>query len=108
MDQHSDELAYANVKGKNPFRDKRVRQALYQAIDIDAINKTVMRGLSTPTGVMLPNAGQSTPELEKRLPYDKAAAKKLLVDAGYPNGFEVTLDCPNNRYVNDEKICQAL
>jgi peptide/nickel transport system substrate-binding protein len=57
---------------------------------------------------MLPNPGQSTPELERRLPYDKAAARKLLADAGYPNGFEVTLDCPNNRYVNDEKICQAL
>jgi len=108
MDQHSDELAYGSVKGRNPFKDKRVRQALYQAIDIDAIHKTVMRGLSTPTGVMLPNPGQSTPDLEKRLPYDKVAARKLLADAGYPDGFEVTLDCPNNRYVNDEKICQAL
>jgi peptide/nickel transport system substrate-binding protein len=108
MDQQRDELAYANVKGKNPFKDKRVRQALYEAIDIDAIHKTVMRGLSNPTGAMLPNPGQSNAQIEKRLPYDKAAAKKLLADAGYPNGFEVTLDCPNNRYVNDEKICQAL
>jgi peptide/nickel transport system substrate-binding protein len=108
MDQHRDELAYANVKGRNPFKDKRVRQALYEAIDIEAIHKTVMRGLSTPTGAMLPNPGQSNAQIEKRLPYDKAAARKLLADAGYPNGFEVTLDCPNNRYVNDEKICQAL
>ncbi len=67
-----------------------------------------MRGLSQPTGAMLPSPVQSTPELEKRLPFDKAKAKKLLAEAGYPNGFEVTLDCPNNRYVNDEKICQAL
>ena len=51
---------------------------------------------------------QSTPELEKRSAFDKAKAKQLLTEAGYPNGFEVTLDCPNNRYVNDEKICQAL
>jgi peptide/nickel transport system substrate-binding protein len=51
---------------------------------------------------------QSTPELERRLPYDKAKAKQLLTEAGYGNGFDVTLDCPNNRYVNDEKICQAL
>ena len=50
----------------------------------------------------------STPASEKRLPFDKDKAKKLLADAGYPNGFEVTLDCPNNRYVNDERICQAL
>jgi peptide/nickel transport system substrate-binding protein len=108
MDQKRDELVYSSVKGRNPFKDKRVRQALYQAIDIDAIQRTVMRGLSKPTGALLPNPGQSSPDIEKRLPYDKAAARKLLADAGYPDGFEVTLDCPNNRYVNDEKICQAL
>jgi peptide/nickel transport system substrate-binding protein len=108
MDQNRDELLYSNVKGRNPFKDKRVRQALYQAIDIEAINKTTMRGLSKPSGAMLPSPKQTTPEIEKRLPFDRAAAKKLLADAGYANGFEVTLDCPNNRYVNDEKICQAL
>ena len=55
MDQARDELLYSNVKGKNPFKDKRVRQALYQAIDIEAINKTTMRGLSKPSGAMLPS-----------------------------------------------------
>jgi len=108
MDQARDELLYSSVKGKNPFRDKRVRQALYHAVDIDAIQKTTMRGLSKPSGAMLPSPLTSTPEIEKRLPYDRELAKKLLAEAGYPNGFEVTLDCPNNRYVNDEKICQAL
>ena len=108
MDQNRDELLYSSVKGKNPFKDKRVRQALYQAIDIDAIKTTTMRGLSQPSGALLPSPEQSTPELEKRLPYDKAKAKQLLTDAGYGSGFDVTLDCPNNRYVNDEKICQAL
>jgi peptide/nickel transport system substrate-binding protein len=108
MDQFRDELLYSNVKGKNPFKDKRVRQALYQAIDIEAIHKSTMRGLSKPTGGMTPSPVQSTPEIEKRLPYDPNAAKKLLADAGYPKGFEVTLDCPNNRYVNDERICQAV
>jgi peptide/nickel transport system substrate-binding protein len=108
MDQWRDELQYSNVKGKNPFKDKRVRQALYQAIDIDAIKSTTMRGLSQPSGALLPSPAQSTPELENRLPFDKAKAKLLLAEAGYPDGFEVTLDCPNNRYVNDEKICQAL
>ena len=108
MDQKRDELLYSNVKGKNPFKDKRVRQALYQAIDIEAIRSTTMRGLSQPSGALLPSPVQSTPELEKRLPFDRSRAKQLLAEAGYPNGFEVTLDCPNNRYVNDEKICQAL
>ena len=108
MDQARDELLYSNVKGKNPFKDPRVRQALYHAVDIEAINKTTMRGLSKPTGAILPSPKTSTPEIEKRLPYDRERAKKLLVDAGYGNGFEVTLDCPNNRYVNDERICQAL
>jgi peptide/nickel transport system substrate-binding protein len=108
MDQNRDELLYSNVKGRNPFKDRRVRQALYQAIDIDAIQKSTMRGLSKPSGALLPSPKMSTPEIEKRLPFDRVAARKLLADAGYPNGFEVTLDCPNNRYVNDEKICQAL
>ncbi|MEP7275335.1 MAG: ABC transporter substrate-binding protein [Betaproteobacteria bacterium] len=108
MDQGRDELLYSNVKGKNPFKDKRVRQALYQAIDIDAIHRTTMRNLSKPSGALLPAPRMSTPDLEKRLPFDKAKAKALLAEAGYPDGFEVTLDCPNNRYVNDEKICQAL
>jgi len=108
MDQARDELLYSNVKGKNPFKDVRVRQALYQAVDIDAIQKNTMRGLAKPTGAILPNPAMSTPEIEKRLPFDKEKAKKLLAEAGYPNGFEVTLDCPNNRYINDERICQAL
>jgi peptide/nickel transport system substrate-binding protein len=108
MDQARDELLYSNVKGKNPFKDKRVRQALYHAIDIEAIQKNTMRGLSQPSGAMLPSPLTTTPEIEKRLAYDRERAKKLLAEAGYPNGFEVTLDCPNNRYVNDEKICQAL
>jgi peptide/nickel transport system substrate-binding protein len=108
MDQQRDELLYSNVKGKNPFKDKRVRQALYQAIDIDTIRSTTMRGLAKPTGAMLPAPLPWIVEPEKRFPFDRAKAKQLLAEAGYANGFEVTLDCPNNRYVNDEKICQAL
>jgi peptide/nickel transport system substrate-binding protein len=110
MDQARDELLYSNVKGKNPFKDKRVRQAFYQAIDVNAINKTVMRGLSIPTAINLPNPEKAgiPKSMDKRYPYDVAAAKKLLAEAGYPNGFEVQLDCPNNRYINDEKICVAV
>jgi peptide/nickel transport system substrate-binding protein len=108
MDQSRDELLYSSVKGKNPFKDKRVRQALYQAIDIETLRTTTMRGLSKTTGAMLPAPLPWIVEPEKRFPFDRAQAKQLLADAGYANGFEVTLDCPNNRYVNDEKICQAL
>jgi peptide/nickel transport system substrate-binding protein len=110
MDQARDELLYSNVKGKNPFKDKRVRQALYQSADVDALKKTVMRGLSVPTAINLsnPKAAGIPDAMDKRYPLDIAAAKKLLAEAGYPNGFEVTLDCPNDRYINDEKICVAL
>ena len=110
MDQARDELLYSNVKGKNPFKDKRVRQAFYQAIDVNAINKAVMRGLSIPTAINLPNPDKAgiPKSMDKRYPYDIAAAKKLLADAGYPNGFELGMDCPNNRYINDEKICVAV
>jgi len=108
MDQGRDELLYSNVKGRNPFKDKRVRAALYHAVDIEAIHKATMRGLSKPSGAMTPSPVQTTAEIEKRFAHDPALSKKLLAEAGYPNGFEVQLDCPNNRYVNDEKICQAL
>jgi peptide/nickel transport system substrate-binding protein len=109
FDQWRDESPYTNVKGKNPFKDKRVRQAMYQAIDIEAIRRATMRGLANPTGSMIaPQVQGYFDEFAKRLPYDATAAKKLLADAGYPNGFEFTLDCPNNRYINDEEICQAV
>ena len=109
MDQKRDELLYSNVKGKNPFKDKRVRQAFYQAIDIVGIQKTVMRGASRPTALMVgPGINGFDEAMDKRLPYDADAAKKLLADAGYPNGFEVSMNCPNDRYVNDSNICQAV
>ena len=110
FDQWRDELQYSDVKGRNPFRDRRVRLALYQAVDIEAIKRAVMRGLSIPTGIPLPDPkGGGVPDsFEKRHPYDVAAAKRLLAEAGYPAGFGFTLHCPNDRYINDEKICVAL
>ncbi|AVS68608.1 ABC transporter substrate-binding protein [Paracidovorax avenae] len=108
MDQKRDELLYSSVKGKNPFKDKRVRQAFYQAIDIEGIRKTVMRGASNPSALLVgPGVNGFQPDI-KRLPYDADAARKLLADAGYPNGFEVGMNCPNDRYVNDARICQAV
>ena len=107
FDTIRDELLESNVKGKNPFRDIRVRQAFYKAINIEAIKKKVMRGLATPAALMISPFMFSKADQFKRLDYDVAAAKGLLADAGYPDGFEVGMDCPNNRYVNDEAICQA-
>jgi peptide/nickel transport system substrate-binding protein len=108
FDQYRDELLYSNVKGKNPFKDPRVRQAVYQAIDIEALRTKTMRGLAAPTGGITPSIVASTPESEKRLPYDPARAKRLLAEAGYPKGFEVGLHCPNNRYIKDEELCAAV
>lgn len=109
MDQFSDELKVSSVKGRNPLKDLRVRKAFYQAIDVDAIKAQVMRGLSVPTGVVIPAPASTFPELEPRiLKHDPAAAKKLLAEAGYPQGFEIGLLCPNDRYVNDERICTAM
>jgi peptide/nickel transport system substrate-binding protein len=109
MDQSRNELLFSNVKGKNPFKDKRVRQAFYQAIDINAIQKAVMRGASAPTALMIAPGIKGFPaDLNKRLPYDPAASQKLLAEAGYPQGFEVGMNCPNDRYVNDEEICKAV
>jgi peptide/nickel transport system substrate-binding protein len=108
MDQTRDELLYSNIKGKNPFKDIRVREAFYKAIDIELIKTRVMRGLSTPSALMI--APQLFP-LSKdftRPKFDPDGAKKLLTEAGYPDGFEVTMDCPNDRYVNDAAICQAV
>jgi peptide/nickel transport system substrate-binding protein len=108
MDQTRDELLFSNIKGKNPFKDIRVREAFYKAIDINLIKARVMRNLSTPSALLI------APELFKlssdftRPKFDAAEAKKLLTEAGYPDGFEVGMDCPNDRYVNDEAICQAV
>jgi peptide/nickel transport system substrate-binding protein len=109
MDQHNNELKYSNVKGKNPFKDVRVRKALNMTVDREAIKKVTMRGLSIPAGIMVaPGVHGHSKDIDVVPKVDIAGAKKLLAEAGYPNGFEFTLDCPNNRYVNDEKICQAL
>ncbi len=109
MDQKRDELLFSSVKGKNPFKDVRVRKAFYQAIDIETIKTRVMRNAALPTALMVGAAVRGFQEdMNKRFPYDPEASKKLLAEAGYPNGFEVTMNCPNDRYVNDAAICQAV
>ena len=107
FDQHRAELEFADVRGRNPFKDLRVRRAVYQAIDVDAIVSKVLRGQATPTGSHLSRRiDGSTAELDRRLPYDPAAARKLLKEAGYPDGFAVTLDCVNATF--RAAVCQAI
>ena len=85
-----------------------MRQAVYQAIDEETIVDKVMSGLAIPAGIIIqPGINGYAPELDTRLPFDPDAAKALLAAAGYPDGFAVTLDCPNDRYINDEAICRA-
>lgn len=109
MDQHRDELLFSNVKGKNPFKDKHVREAIVLSVDTNVINQKVMRGAAKPLGTLIAASVNGYDESFGK-PYkpNPTKAKQLLAQAGYPNGFSVQLDCPNDRYVNDEKICQAV
>ena len=110
FDHERNELVESNVKGKNPFKNPKVREAMHRSIDVDAIKRTVMRGQSFPTNLMVaPGINGYMKDLDKRPALLKPEeAKKMLADAGYPDGFELGMDCPNDRYVNDEKICQAV
>lgn len=108
FDQIRDELLESSVKGKNPFKDVRVRKAFYHAIDIEAIKSKVMRNLSTPSAIMISPFMFANADQFSRLEYNPDGAKALLAEAGYGDGFEVGMDCPNDRYVNDEAICQAV
>lgn len=93
---------------KNPFMDPRVRQAVYQAIDVEALKKEIFNGAITPATQFLAPQFESFEKDAKRLPYDPAAAKKLLAEAGYPKGFAFELLAPNDRYLNDALVAQAI
>lgn len=108
MDQGADELRNSDVEGANPFADKRVRQAMNIALDREAIRRVVMRGQSVPAGMIAPPfVNGYTEELDQVPSGDRERARKLLQEAGYADGFSATLQCPNDRYINDEAICQA-
>ena len=94
-------------KPRNPFKDLRVRRAVYQAINVDLVIAKVLRGLATPTGGMIaPVVDGSSPALETRLRFDPVAARAQLAEAGYPDGFDVTMDCVNVAF--REHVCQAI
>jgi len=109
FDHKRDELLYGSVKDKNPFKDARVRKAFNQAVDVNAIVSKIMDGAAAARGSLIVRQMKGfAADLDQRPPLDPAAAKKLLAEAGYPDGFSVTLDCPNDRYVNDEAVCVAV
>jgi peptide/nickel transport system substrate-binding protein len=93
---------------QNPLRDVRVRRAISKAINRNAIVDRVMDGLAIPAGQLMPEGFFGTSPNLKPEPFDLEGAKKLLTEAGYPEGFGLTLHGPNNRYVNDEQIVQAI
>jgi peptide/nickel transport system substrate-binding protein len=97
-----------DTAGKNPLKDKRVRQALSQAIDRKGVVDKIMEGVALPAGDLLPSPAFGTRKDTQADKFDQAAAKKLLTDAGYPNGFAITLGTPNGRYINDLKVAQAI
>lgn len=104
-----DTLFESDVKDKNPLKDIRVREALYRAIDIDAVQKRAMRGLSRNTGALIaPAIPGYEPSQDVRLPFDLDGAKKLLAAAGYPNGFSFQMNCQSDGLVNEEEFCQAV
>lgn len=106
FDQARDELQDSDVKGRNPFKDLRVRRAVAHALNVPLIVDKVLRGQGKPTGALLSSrVDGSPPDLDKPLKYDPALAKKLLAEAGYGSGFAVTLDCVNVAW--RENVCQA-
>ncbi len=108
MDMASAELRSSDVKGRNPFADLRVRQAMNLALDREAIKAIIMDGMSFTAGIVTsPGVHGYTAELDSNEPFGLEKAKTLLAEAGYPTGFSVRLDCPNDRYINDAAICEA-
>ena len=92
----------------NPLRDPRVRRALSLAINRDGIRTQIMDGFAAPTGQLMPEGAVGYDPTLKPDPFDLAQARKLLSEAGYPNGFALTLNGPNDRYVNDRSIVEAI
>jgi len=105
----ADVLKYSDeTTDRNPFQDVRVRRAIYQSIDVDALISKVMRGRVDPASQLIPEVLTGYSEgLSDRFAFDPEGAKELLVEAGYPEGFSFGLMCPNDRYINDEAICRA-
>jgi peptide/nickel transport system substrate-binding protein len=112
IDHDRDDSPFVKAVGggaiKSPLKDARVRKAISMAINRKAIVDRVMEGVAIPAGQLLPEGFFGVSPTLKPVPYDLAGAKKLLADAGYAKGFELTLHGPNDRYINDAKIAEAI
>ncbi|MDX8354229.1 ABC transporter substrate-binding protein [Cognatiyoonia sp. IB215182] len=99
----------SDVTDTNPFADPRVRQAVAHAVNVPAILQTIMRGNAEEVAQLVSPAMQGFSEAQAaRPPFDPDLARSLLAEAGYPDGFSFGLKCPNDRYLNDEAVCQAV
>ena len=109
MPHQAETLKYGDEGEPNPFLDVRVRQAVGHAINVDAILQTIMRGSAQPASQLVSPAMRGySAGLAARTDFNVDTAKALLTDAGYPDGFSFGLKCPNDRYLNDEAVCQAI
>lgn len=108
MDQMRETLVDLAPGTPNPLRDARVRRAIYHAINADEIRRVIMRGRAVVASSLVSPLVHRGANAVLRLPYDPPRARELLASAGYPNGFTLPMDCPNDRYINDAAICQAV
>ena len=113
MDSFSEHPPYVNGPDghpleKNPFKDRRVRRAISKAIDRNALVHGINQDMGVPASQFLPDGVFGTSPALKPEPYDPEGARKLLAEAGYPDGFALTLHAPNGRFVNDAKIAVAV
>ena len=112
LDHFRDDSPFVKAKDggaiRNPLRDRRVRTAVSKMIDRDAIVSRVMEGQAVKAGQLLPDGFFGVSKKLKPMAYDPAGAKKLLAEAGVPNGFRLTIHSPNDRYPNDAKIAEAV
>jgi len=114
MDQQRDAPVHArdsagNALTSNPFKDRRVRQAVAHAINVDVLIDRVLRGNGVPAGIVsIPGLNGYNRELDVRLAHDLGRAQQLMAEAGWEDGFQIGFLCPNNRYVNDTEVCRAI
>ena len=109
LDQGSDTLTVAGTTFANPLKDRRVREAMLRAIDIEGLHVGTMRGFSEPAGaIVAPSVHGYDPQRDRPVQVDPERAKTLLDEAGHGDGFALRLDCPNDRYANDEQLCIAI
>ena len=102
-------LDYGDAGEPNPFRDPRVRQAVAHAVNVDAILQTIMRGSAEPASQLVSPPMRGFSDAHAARPaFDPDRARDLLAEAGHPDGFAFGLKCPNDRYLNDEAVCQAI